>query len=99
MEALNLFRKRPQGFLFCDTEAACKLKEAESVTCTDQELSQWSESELCLPVIIHHCNGEADLVHILWRDIKDDGLIINWIQCVLLCGCFPLFQSSSLAHQ
>lgn len=108
VEALHLFRKRPQGLIFCDTEAACELKEAKSsprqwrqktVPCSDQELSQWSESEPCLPVIIHHCNGEADLVHVLWRDIKDDGLIINGIQCVLLCGCFPLFQSPSLAHQ
>lgn len=71
----------------------------KAVTCSDQELSRWSESELCLSVVIHYCNGEADLVHVLRRDVKDDGLVIDGIQRVLLRGRFPLFQSPPLAHQ
>lgn len=30
VEALNLFRKRPKGFIFCDTEPTWTFKEVES---------------------------------------------------------------------
>lgn len=30
VEAWNLFRKRPKGFIFCDTEPTWKFKEVES---------------------------------------------------------------------
>lgn len=37
------------------------------------------------PVIIHHSNQKADLLYVFWRDIKHNGLIIDWIQSVPLC--------------
>lgn len=36
------------------------------------------------PVIIHHHDGQTDLFHILWGDVKDDGLVVRWIKCVFL---------------
>lgn len=51
-----------------------------------------------LPVIIHHCNQKADLLDALWRDIKDNSLIIDWIQSVPLRRRLPLFQSPTIAH-
>lgn len=51
------------------------------------------------PIIVHHCYQKADLLYVFWRDIKDDGLIIDWIQSVSLCRCLPLLQSTTLTHQ
>lgn len=51
------------------------------------------------PVIIHHSNQKADLLYVFWRDIKHNGLIIDWIQSVPLCWCLPLLQSATVTHQ
>lgn len=51
------------------------------------------------PVIIHHSNQKADLFYVFWRDIKHNGLIIDWIQSVPLCWRLPLLQSATVTHQ
>lgn len=51
------------------------------------------------PIIVHHCYQKADLLYVFWKDIKDDGLVINWIQSVPLRRCLPLLQSATLTHQ
>lgn len=32
-----------------------------------------------LPIVIHNRDEQTDLIHVLWRDIKDDGLIVDRI--------------------
>lgn len=50
------------------------------------------------PVIVHDCDQEADLLYVLRRHVEDNGLVINWIQSVPLCGRLPLFQSAAFTH-
>lgn len=44
-----------------------------------------------LPIVIHDCDGEADLLHVLRGDVENNGLVVHRVQSVFLCGCFPLF--------
>lgn len=52
-----------------------------------------------LPVIIHNRDKQADLIHVLWRDVKDYCLIVCWIKCVSLYGGFLLFESPPITKQ
>lgn len=52
-----------------------------------------------LPIIIHDGDEQADLIHVLWGNIKDDGFIVDRIKSVLLDGCFFLFQSPPITKQ
>lgn len=52
-----------------------------------------------LPVVIHNRDEQADLVHALWRNVEDDGLVVDRIERVLLYGGFLLLQSPPVAKQ
>lgn len=39
------------------------------------------------------------MVHILWRDVENDGFIVHRVESVFLCSCFSFFKSSALTHQ
>lgn len=55
---------------------------------------------LCyVQVIVHDWDVQADMVHALWRDVKDNGLIISGIQGVFLCCGLLLFQASSITNE
>lgn len=51
------------------------------------------------PVIVHHGDEQADLIHVFWGNVKDDGLVVDGIECVLLNGGFFLLQSPSVTKQ
>lgn len=51
------------------------------------------------PIIIHHRDEQADLVHVLRRDVEDDGLIVDGIERVLLYGGFLLLQPPPVTEQ
>ena len=46
-----------------------------------------------LPLIIHNGDEQADLVHVLRGNVKDDGLIVDRVEGVLLYGGFLFLQS------
>lgn len=52
-----------------------------------------------LPVIVHNRDEQADLVHVLGRDVKDDGLVVDRIERVLLYGGFLLLQPPPVTKQ
>lgn len=51
------------------------------------------------PVVIHHRDWQADLLHVLRWDVENDGLIIDGVECVLLGGCLPLLQSPTVTYE
>lgn len=54
---------------------------------------------LYLPIIVHNRDEQADLIHVFWGNVKDDGLIVDRIESVLLNGCFLLLQSPPITKQ
>lgn len=64
----------------------------ESDTCT-------TENQRCIQVIVHDGDVQADLVHVLWGYVKDDGFIISGVQCVLFDGGLLLFQTPPVANE
>ena len=51
------------------------------------------------PIIIHNRDEQADLVHVLWRNVEDNGLVVDGIECVLLYGGFLLLQPPPVTEQ
>lgn len=51
------------------------------------------------PVVIHHRDWQADLLHILRWDVENDGLIIDRVECVLFGGRLPLLQSPTVTYE
>lgn len=39
------------------------------------------------------------MIHVFWGDVKDDGLIVDRVEGVLLDSCFLLFQSPPVTQQ
>lgn len=52
-----------------------------------------------LPVVIHNRDEQADLIHVLWGNVKDDGFIVDRIESVLFYGGFLLLQSPPVTKQ
>lgn len=42
------------------------------------------------PIVIHHHDGQADLLHVLRGNVEDDGLVVGGIQRAFLGCCLPL---------
>lgn len=51
------------------------------------------------PVIIHNGDEQADLIHVLWGNVKDDGLIVDGVERVLLYGGLLLLQPAPVTKQ
>lgn len=75
-----------------------KVQGQEALRCQETEgvVSLWGRY---LPVIVHNGDEQADLVHVLWRDVKDDGLVVDRIESVLLYGGFLLLQPPPVTKQ
>lgn len=54
---------------------------------------------LYVQVVVHDGDVQADVVHAVWRDVKDDGLIVAGIQGVLLYARLLLFQTSPATYE
>lgn len=54
---------------------------------------------LYLPIIIHNRDEQADLIHILGRNVKDYGLVVDGVEGVLLDGGFLFLQSPPVTKQ
>lgn len=52
-----------------------------------------------LPVIVHYCNDQRDVVDVLIGNVKDQCLVVDGIQCVFLGGCLPLLQPTAITDQ
>jgi len=52
-----------------------------------------------IQVIVHDWDVQADLVHALRRDVKDNSLIISGIQGVFLRRGFLLFETSPITNK
>lgn len=52
-----------------------------------------------LPIIVHNRDEQAHLIHVFWRDVKDDGLVVDGIEGVLFDGCFLLLQPPPVTQQ
>lgn len=50
-------------------------------------------------VIVHDRDVQADVVHAVWGDVEDDGLIVRGVQSVLLDGCLLLFQTPPVTDE
>lgn len=55
--------------------------------------------DLYLPIIIHDRDEQTDLIHILRGNVKDDGLVVDGVEGVLLYGGFLLLQSPPVTKQ
>lgn len=51
------------------------------------------------PVVVHDGYEQADLVNVLRRNVKHNGLIVDRVQSVPLCWRLPLLQPPALTHQ
>lgn len=54
---------------------------------------------LDVQIVVHDRDVQADVVHAVWRDVKDDGLIVGWIQGVLFYARFLLFQTPPVTYE
>lgn len=54
---------------------------------------------LYVQVVVHDRDVQADVVHTIWRDVKDDGLIVGGIQSVLFYARLLLFQTSPVTYE
>lgn len=54
---------------------------------------------LYVQVVVHDRDVQADMVHAVWWDVKDDGLVVGGIQSVLLYACLLLFQTSPVTYE
>ena len=52
-----------------------------------------------LPVIVHNGDEQANLIHVFWGDVKDDGLVVDRVEGVLFYGRFLLFQSPPITQK
>lgn len=52
-----------------------------------------------IQVIIHDGDVQADLVHILWRDVENDGFIVGRVECILFDGGLLLFQALPVTNE
>lgn len=54
---------------------------------------------LYVQIVVHDRDVQADVVHAVWRDIKDDGLVVGGIQRVLFYARLLLFQTSPVTYE
>lgn len=50
-------------------------------------------------IVVHDGDVQADVVHAVRRDVEDDGLVVGWIQGVLLDAGFLLFQAPPVTYE
>lgn len=55
--------------------------------------------EFVLPVIIHDCQCDADMLHTVLGDIKDKGFIVTGVERVLLDGRLALLQPPPFTNE
>lgn len=70
-----------------------------SFTMTPIFVEMTADNKYYLQIIIHNWYVQADLIHILRRDVKDDRLIICRIQSILFYGRFLFFQAPFVADE
>lgn len=42
---------------------------------------------------------QADLVHVLWRDVENDGFVVGRVECILLDGGLLLLQTPPITNK
>lgn len=52
-----------------------------------------------LPIIIHDCQGNADMLHAVLGNVKDKSLIVTGVQSVFLDGSLTLLQAPPFTHE
>lgn len=58
-----------------------------------------SKSSMYVQIIVHDGDVQADVVHTVRWDVKDDGLVVGGIQGVLFNARLLLFQTSPITDE
>lgn len=54
---------------------------------------------LYVQIVVHDGDVQADVVHAVWGDVEDDGLVVGGIQSVLLDARLLLLQAPPVAYE
>lgn len=54
---------------------------------------------LYVQIVVHDRDVQADMVHTVWRDVEDDGLVVGGIQSVLFYARLLLFQTPAVTYE